>query len=160
MHFALILAEMKGDQVMVYPVARLDWTLDPFSGIQQLQREVDRLFSGYTPAVEQFPALNLWVAQDDAVLAAEIPGVDPKDVEVSVVGNVVTIAGERKADSSAPADGQHRCERERGSFSRSARLPYEVEAEKVQARYEHGVLRITLPRKESTKPRRIAITEE
>ncbi len=145
---------------MVYPMAKLDWTLDPFSGIQQLQREMDRLFSGYTPAVEQFPALNLWISQDEAVLAAEVPGVDPKDVEVSVVGNVVTVAGERKADASAPAAEQHRCERECGAFSRSARLPYEVEAEKVQARYEHGVLRITLPRKENTKPRRIAITEE
>lgn len=145
---------------MVYPITQFDWTLDPFSELHRLHRDMNRLFAGFTSPAEQFPALNLWTAQDEAVLTAEIPGVDPKDVEVSVVGNVVTVAGERKEDASVPADSYHRRERENGKFMRSVRLPYEVEADKVQARYEFGTLRVTLPRKENTKPRRIAISAE
>jgi HSP20 family protein len=145
---------------MVYPLARFDWTLDPFRELQRLQREMNRLFAGFSAAVEEFPALNLWSSPDEAVLIAEIPGVDPKDVDVSVAGNVVTVEGERKEDGSIPSENYHRRERETGKFMRSVRLPYEVEADKVQARYEHGVLRVTLPRKETSKPRRIAIQSD
>lgn len=145
---------------MVYPIARLDWTLDPFNGFHRFHRDMNRLFAGFSSQAERFPAMNLWTSEDGAVLAAEIPGVDPKDVEVSVVGNVVTVSGERKADASVPADSYHRREREAGKFTRSVRLPYEVESDKVQARYEFGTLRITLPRKEASKPRRITISAE
>ncbi len=145
---------------MVYPMTRFDWTLDPFHELHRLQRDMNRLFAGFTTPAEQFPALNLWSSPEEVVLTAEIPGVDPKDVDVSVVGNVVTLEGERKEDASIPADSLHRRERENGKFMRSVRLPYEVEAERVQARYENGILRVTLPRKESTKPRRIAIHAE
>lgn len=145
---------------MVYPIARLDWTLDPFNGLHRLHRDMNRLFAGFTSPAERFPAMNLWTSEDGVVLAAEIPGVDPKDVEVSVLGNVVTVSGERKADSSIPADSYHRREREAGKFTRSIRLPYEVESDNVQARYEFGTLRVTLPRKEASKPRRIAISAE
>lgn len=145
---------------MVYPVTRFDWTLDPFRELQRLQRDMNRLLAGFTTPAEEFPALNLWTSPEESVLTAEIPGVDPKDVTVSVTGNVVTIEGERKDDASAPAESYHRRERETGKFMRSIRLPYEIEADKVQARYELGILRVTLPRKESTKPRRIAIQAE
>ncbi len=145
---------------MLYPMTRFDWTLDPFRELHRLQRDINRLFAGWNPPVDQFPALNLWSSPDEVVLTAEIPGVDPKDVDVSVIGNVVTLEGERKEDASIPAESFHRRERENGKFMRSVRLPYEVEADKVQARCENGVLRVTLPRKESTKPRRIAIHAE
>ncbi|HMP76681.1 MAG TPA: Hsp20/alpha crystallin family protein [Kiritimatiellia bacterium] len=145
---------------MVYPMTRFDWTLDPFRDLHRLQRDMNRLFAGFRTPAEQFPALNLWSSPEQVVLTAEVPGVDPKDVDVSVVGNVVTLEGERKEDASIPADSYHRRERENGKFMRSVRLPYEVEADKVQARYENGVLRVTLPRKESTKPRRITIQAE
>ncbi|MCS6771767.1 MAG: Hsp20/alpha crystallin family protein [Kiritimatiellae bacterium] len=142
---------------MVYPMTRFDWTLDPFRELQRLQRDMNRLLAGFISPTEEFPALNLWTSPEEAILAAEIPGVDPKDVTVSVTGDVVTIEGERKDDSSVPAESYHRREREMGKFMRSIRLPYEVEADKVQARYENGILRVVLPRKETTKPRRIAI---
>lgn len=145
---------------MVYPMTRFDWTLDPFRELHRLQRDMNRLFAELSTPAEQFPALNLWSSPDEVVLTAEIPGVDPKDLDVSVTGNVVTLEGERKEDASVPADSYHRRERENGKFMRSVRLPYEVEADKVQARIEHGILRVTLPRKESTKPRRIAIHAE
>lgn len=145
---------------MVYPMTRFDWTLDPLRELHRLHRDMNRLLAGFTTAAEQYPALNLWASPEEAVLVAEIPGVDPKDVDVSVSGDVVTLEGERKEDASVPAESYHRRERETGKFMRSVRLPYEVEADKVQARIEHGVLRVTLPRKESTKPRRIAIHAE
>lgn len=145
---------------MIVPMTRLDWTIDPFCGLNRLHRDMSRFFSGPSSAIAQFPALNVWTSENGVVLSAEIPGVDPKDVDVSVEGNVVTVAGERKADSTLPADRVHRGERETGTFSRSVRLPYEVEANRVEARYEWGTLRITLPRKEASKPRKISITAE
>lgn len=145
---------------MIWPVTRFDWTLDPFQELHQLQREMNGLFADYTASARSFPTVNLWSTADQAVVTAEVPGVDPKDVDVSVVGHVLTIEGERKADADAPAQAYHRRERGAGKFLRSIRLPYEVEEGQVQARYEHGILRITLPRKESTKPRRIAIAAE
>lgn len=142
---------------MIYPITRFDWTLDPFRELHRLHRDMNRLFADYRAPAAEFPALNLWSSADEVVLTAEIPGVDPKDVDVSVVGNIVTLTGERKEDASTPAESYHRRERGAGKFTRSVRLPFEVETDKVQARYEHGLLRVTLPRKESTKPRRIAI---
>lgn len=145
---------------MIWPVTRFDWTLDPFQELHQLQREMNGLFADYSATARSFPTVNLSCTADTAVVSAEVPGVDPKDVGVSVVGHVLTIEGERKADTAVPAQAYHRRERGIGKFLRSVRLPFEVEADQVQARYEHGILRITLPRKESTKPRRIAIAAE
>lgn len=145
---------------MIWPIARFDWTLDPFPELHRLQRDMNRLFAGFTTPTCQYPALNLWSTADEAVVTAEVPGVDPKSMDVSVVGNVLTLEGERSADGDAPAEAYHRRERGTGKFLRSIRLPYDVEADKVQAKYERGVVRITLPRKESTKPRRIAIAAE
>lgn len=145
---------------MIWPVTRFDWTLDPFQELHRMQRDMNRLFADYTSTADQFPTLNLWGNESEAVLAAEIPGVDPKQVEISVVGNVLTLEGERKAEADVTAAAYHRRERGTGRFLRSVRLPFEVEADRVQAKYENGVVRITLPRKESTKPRRIAIAAE
>lgn len=142
---------------MMGPVIRWDWATDPFQDLHRLQREVNRLFSDFSEPAERFPALNLWSSDDEAVVTVELPGVDPKEVDLSVIGHVLTLQGERKDEPSVDSDAYHRRERATGRFVRTVRLPFEVEAEKVQARCEHGVLRITLPRKESTKPRRIAI---
>ena len=93
-------------------------------------------------------------------MAVELPGVDPKSVDLSVVGHVLTLQGERTEEPGVKAEEYHRRERATGKFARSVRLPFEVESDKVHARFENGVLRVTLPRKESTKPRRIAINAE
>ncbi len=145
---------------MVVPMTRWSWTQDPLVDLYSLQREMNRLFSGYSEAADRFPALNLWSKEDEAVVAAELPGVDPKDVDLSVIGQSLTIQGERKAEPGVDDSAYHRQERVTGSFARTVRLPFEVESDQVKARYENGVLRVTLPRKESTKPRRIAITAD
>lgn len=145
---------------MIGDMARLDWAQDPFQDLYRLQREVNRLFSDYSEAADRFPALNLSSTDDQAEVAVELPGVDPKLVELSVVGHVLTLQGERAEETGIAAEAYHRRERATGKFVRTVRLPFEVEADRVQARFEHGVLRVTLPRKESTKPRRIAIAAE
>ncbi len=145
---------------MTWPLAQWNWAQDPFQDLHRLQREVNRLFSDFSEPAERFPALNLWSSDDEATIAVELPGVDPKKVDLSVVGHVLTLQGERTEEPGVKAEAYHRRERSTGRFVRTVRLPFEVEADKVQARYEHGILRVTLPRKESTKPRRIAITAE
>lgn len=145
---------------MIWPMTRLDLLADPFHELNRLQREVNRLFQDASGAANRFPAVNLWGTADEAVIAAEIPGVDPKSVHLTVLGNVLTIEGERPAETGVAPTAYHRCEREPGRFVRTVRLPFDVEGDKVTAKAEHGILRINLPRKESTKPRRIAITAE
>ncbi len=126
----------------------------------KMGREVSRLVAGAGAQSILLPNLNFWSNDDEAVVTAEIPGVDPKEVELSVVGDVLTLEGNRKADEISATAAHHLMERGVGKFQRAIRLPFEVETAKVQAKYEHGVVRITLPRKESTKPRRIDIAVE
>ena len=130
---------------------------DPFSEFRTLQREMNRLFSGYTPEQAAYPALNLWSNGDEAVVTAELPGVDPADISLNVVKNQLTIEGERKAETLEEDVVRHRAERGTGRFVRTIGLPFDVENEKVAASYKHGVLKITLPRAEATKPKRIEI---
>ena len=131
----------------------------PFAEMQSLQREMNRLFDGYDGGapMSRFPALNVWGNSENVVVTAELPGLQPEDLDLSVVNNQLTIKGERKADKPAEDAVCHRSEREAGSFVRTVRLPYAVEGDKVAATYENGVLTITMPRHEATKPKRIEI---
>ncbi len=137
----------------------INWGLDPFQGVRGLRREMGRLFDQYLDA-EPYPPVNIWASGDEAVVKAELPGVDPKDVEITVKDSVVSLSGERKAEEPAEGVVCHRCERGSGSFSRSFSLPFAVDREKVKASFANGVLTITLPRAEESKPRKIAITAE
>ena len=138
---------------MIWPItARYVCNTDPFQDLDRMRNAVDRWFSSY-------PALNLWTGADEAVVLVQIPGVDPKDVSLTLAGNVLTIEGKRDPE---PTGGGvvHRAERDTGTFSRSIRLPFETDSEKVTAAAEHGILRITLPRSEASKPRKITINQE
>lgn len=131
----------------------------PFGELRSLQREMNRLFDGYDSgtAMSRFPALNVWGNTDSVVVTAELPGLQTEDLDLSVVNNQLTIKGERKGDKPAEEAVCHRCERTTGSFVRTVRLPFAVENDKVTASYENGVLTITMPRLEATKPKRIEI---
>jgi HSP20 family protein len=108
--------------------------------------------------LSRFPALNVWGNSDQVIVTAELPGLEIEDLELNVVNNQLTIKGERKNDKPAGDDVVcHRCERDAGSFVRTIRLPFAVENEKVSAQYVNGVLTVTLPRHEATKPKRIKI---
>lgn len=131
----------------------------PFDELRSLQREMNRLFDGYEggTAMSRFPALNVWGNGENVVVTAELPGLESEDIDISVVNNQLTIKGERKGDAPAEDAICHRCERAGGEFMRTVRLPFMVENEKIAARYENGVLTVTMPRHEATKPKRIEI---
>jgi HSP20 family protein len=119
---------------------------------------MNRLFSGLGQNLNpENPPVNAWVGEADVVVTAELPGVDPSKVEVSVVGDTLTISGSREAEALKEGESYHRQERTHGRFTRSLQLPFPVEAGKVEAKYEKGILRISLPRAEADKPARLSI---
>jgi HSP20 family protein len=137
---------------------RLGRGWDPFREVETLRREMNRLFTRTGPwGAPEFPALNIWVQDHNALVTAELPGIDAQDLDISVVGETMTLSGNRKADVLKEGESYHRQERGSGSFSRTVKLPFRVEAGKVSAKYERGVLQITLPRAEEDKPKKIQI---
>ena len=128
--------------------------------MDRLQREMNRLFDSYerTPSsLAGFPAMNVWMNEDGAVVTAELPGVDVKDLEISVVGETLTLSGERKLEDLPKDATYHRQERGYGKFTRTIDLPFMVDSGKVQATLEKGILRILLPRTEKDKPRKVLV---
>lgn len=139
---------------------RWDWSSDPFSELRQLERQMNRLFRDVHGRGTDYPSLNYWSGENEAFLEVEMPGVDPADFELTVTDDVVTIAGERKDPMAAEQATAHRQERAFGAFSRTIQLPFEADAGKVTARYENGVLRVTLPRSEANRSKRISVKAE
>jgi HSP20 family protein len=141
---------------------------DPFRELRSLQDEVNRLFSnsfsrgGGSGDNELMrgawsPSVDIFENKDQIVLEAELPGMKPEDVNISIENNVLTIHGERKFEKKDEGDNFHRVERSYGSFTRSFTLPPTVSSENAQAEFENGVLRLTLAKREEAKPRRIEI---
>lgn len=132
-----------------------------FSELDRLQREMNRLFErSYSPRLRSapnFPALNVWTNEDGAIITAELPGVSPEDLDISVIGETLTLSGERKPDLIEEDVRYHRQERGYGKFTRSLELPFRVDATQVEATFDKGVLHLTLPRAEADKPKKIAI---
>ena len=108
---------------------------------------------------ERFPALNIWEANDTYHLEAEIPGVSTETLDVVVVGNELTLKGERKSSPNSGSQGTkiHRKELPHGKFSRVLQFPCEIDAAKVVAEIKNGVLTLLLPKTETAKPRKITI---
>ncbi|MFW5857584.1 MAG: Hsp20/alpha crystallin family protein [Planctomycetota bacterium] len=131
----------------------------PWSELRRLQDEVNELFSGVGDGLRatEYPAINVYTGQDDLVVTAEIPGVDPESLDVNVVEETLTIRGARPALETDEGAEVHRRERGRGEFVRTLTLPYRVEAEKVDATCRQGILTVTLPRAEADKPRKIQV---
>jgi HSP20 family protein len=134
--------------------------------LQRLHNEMNRLFESFfedMPAVRPYstgyPALNTWEEGDDAYVEAELPGMKLEDIEVLVVGNELTIRGERKIDEPQQANW-HRRERASGSFMRTLSLPWHIDADKVEARLQDGVLMVKLPKSESAKPKKVKLLAE
>src|SRR5918992_4517889 len=142
---------------------------DPFRDLRSLQEEVNRLFS--TNLTRSFddegigrgawnPSVDIYENKDQIVLEAELPGMKQDDFELTVENNVITLRGERQFEKKEEADNYHRVERSYGSFTRSFTLPQTVSTENVVAEYRNGVLRVTMPKREEVKARRIEITGE
>ena len=133
--------------------------MDPFVELSRMHGSMDHLF-GSAHYSASFPPVNVWSGENEAVVTAEIPGVNIKDLSINLNGDVLTIEGERKTNSLSEADILHRCERCGGRFSKTVRLPCEIENNAAKAKLANGILRITLARKESSKPRKIDVQAE
>jgi HSP20 family protein len=139
-------------------IERDPWGL--FDELMFLQDDFNRLFEG-TGGVRRggaYPPVNVWLGDDDVIVDAELPGVDAKDVEISVLNDHLTLRGKAQTEETPNTNMTlHRRERPHGDFSRTIVLPYRVESGKVTAVYRNGILRITMPRAEAEKPQRVAI---
>ena len=104
-----------------------------------------------------YPLMNVWSSENGIVIDVELPGVDPKDVDISVMGDELTLSGKVNVQEPSGEVTSHRRERPTGEFSRSLQLPFRANAGAVKANYRNGVLRLTIPRSEEEKPRKIAV---
>lgn len=131
--------------------------LDDFpAGLRLFQDSLSRLWG--EPASRPWtPAVDIFETENELVLKADIPDVDPKNVGIQLENGTLTLKGERKFEQQQNGKGFHRIERSYGTFVRAFGLPDTVEAEKVKADYKNGVLTITLPKKEVAKPRTISV---
>ncbi|MDQ6673960.1 MAG: Hsp20/alpha crystallin family protein [Chloroflexota bacterium] len=147
-------------------------TWDPLQEIESLRREVDRAFedAGLGPlarrgrlaflpgrAARQYPLVNVYDNGESFTVEALAPGLDPEKIDLSVLHNRLTIAGEKIGPQGVPPERWHRMERAAGRFMRTVELPAEVDPDKVGAMYRDGLLVITVPRAESGRPRKVAI---
>ncbi len=139
--------------------------LDPLGELGRLQREINDLFEGrqWVPGFmrrAEFPLVNVMTVGDDIKVAMECPGMTRDDIELSVTGDVLTVKGNRPAEKDVENERYLRRERRAGQFARSVQLPDRVQADKAEARYENGILTVTIPRAEEAKPKRIAVKAE
>jgi HSP20 family protein len=127
----------------------------------RLQNEVNALLRGNNRTVAtQHGALplNIWVNDEGAVVSTALPGADPKSIDVSILGETLTLKGIRQARKLKEGETYHRQERSEGTFSRTVQLPFRVDADKVEARYSNGILALQLPRSSEDRPRRISVS--
>lgn len=139
----------------------------PFEGLPTLHRDLDRLFDRlftgrdwwpWPEISDRFvPALEAYAEDGEFHVRAELPGIDPKEVDVSVVDNRLIIKGERKTSQEKKEAGYYLSEIAHGRFERTVVLPEGADTEKINARYDKGVLEITVPLKEAVAPKKVAI---
>jgi HSP20 family protein len=144
-------------------VKRTNRWIDPFDLVTDLQDDMARLFSAplrrepKNGFVDFFPNLEVKEDENQYILHLDVPGMERKDLDISVVGNTLTVKGERKTEEHKKEKGYFYSERQYGSFQRSVELPTEVESDKVAANYKDGVLELTLPKSEKAKPKQIKV---
>ena len=138
----------------------------PVRDIFRFRDEMDRLFDDF---MDRFPArreaeeqtwspdVDVQETDNEVIVEAEIPGMEQKDINVTIKDNVLTLKGEKKQEKEEKEANYHRVERTYGSFARSFTLPTMVVVDKVSAKYTNGILRITLPKSEQVKPKEIAV---
>ena len=147
-----------------------DW--NPWQTLEALRRELDRVFdengsrsepsfrAAFLPgrAARRYPLINLYEDKEAVYVEALAPGVDPGTLNLNVQGNTLSISGEkRRVAGDVKSEAFHRSERATGKFVRYIELPVEVDENRVEADYKHGLLNVTLPKTEKAKPKQIAV---
>ena len=140
---------------------------DPWRGMSQLQDELNKLFerlggneeSGNVVTSDWAPLVDIKEETDKFVLFADIPGVDPKDIEITMEKGVLSIKGERNFASAEEREGFKRIERPRGTFYRRFALPDTADADRISAKGKNGVLEVVIPKQEKVQPRKIAVQD-
>lgn len=140
-----------------------------FNELRNLQDEMNRLFNLSSPRFENreeivrgawSPSVDIIEGKDEIAIETELAGMKIEEVDVSIENNVITISGERKFEKTDETDNYHRIERSYGTFTRSFTLPRNVISEEANAQFKNGILRITLPKREEAKARKIEIKGE
>ena len=146
------------------PRLRTQW--NPFPEMQDLQREMNRLFNAFSgrteraatlPEVGWTPAADIYETKDEMLAVLELPGVNQKEIDISLVGDTLTVRGERRREEHIEEENYHRVERSFGSFSRTLVLPSVLDPDRIKAFYKDGLLEIRLPKREEAKPKPIPI---
>ncbi len=142
---------------------------DPFRDLNSLQERMNRLFEdanrGWradepSATTSWSPAVDIYETESEIIVQAEVPGMERKDIELTLENNVLTLKGERRFEKEGKDENYHRIERSYGSFSRAFSIPAMVDEKKIQADYKEGVLAIILPKKEKARAKQINITSE
>jgi HSP20 family protein len=135
-------------------------------GLTQMRREMDRLFDrfseawpfrGFSETGRWMPSVDVSETDKELIARIELPGMDPKEIDISLSGNVLTIKGERKHEREEKKENFHLVERSSGSFARTLQLPVEVKADKVKANYKDGVLSVSMPKTEPEAVKKIEV---
>jgi HSP20 family protein len=138
------------------------------TGMGSLKHEMDRVFDRFLEGRwDEIPGLGEWTpnmdiseTKDSLVAKVEVPGMDPKDIQISLQENLLTIKGEKRQDKEEKDEHYHRVERAYGVFTRSVRLPVAVDASKVTASFKNGLLTVTLPKTPSARGTTIPVKAE
>jgi HSP20 family protein len=137
---------------------------ESFGELDDLRSAVDQVFGNYMERPGRmrlfrgvFPALNITENEDNLYLTAELPGIDPKEIDITATADSITLRGERKESSAGKEVNYHQREREFGTFRRIIDLPTKIDTDKINASYKNGILKVVLPKAEEVKPKQIAI---
>lgn len=145
---------------------------NPFADMDQLRRDIDRAFEGFTSpegpshrvaflpgrGPRRYPLMNLFEDRENLYIEALTPGVEPDSFDITVLQNRLTLSGEKsRISADVNPEAFHRAERSSGKFVRAFELPLEINEERIQAEYKNGLLMITLPKAEKAKPRQVNV---
>ena len=138
---------------------------EPFRGATTLQDQVNRLFNDVLERTGEQSSLTAWApsvdiyeTEHELVVKADLPEVDPKDLDIRVENNIPTIRGERKFEKNVSEENYLRVERSYGSFARSFTLANTANSEAIKADYQNGVLKLSIPKREEAKPKQIKVS--
>ncbi len=138
----------------------------PFNELSTMRREMDSLWSRFFPEApfferytthEWLPTIDLTETKDKLLIKADLPGLEAKDVDLSITGDLLTIRGEKKKEAETKDEHFFCVERYEGTFQRQIRLPAHVKTDKIDAKFDKGILTITLPKTEEAKKKEIKI---